>query len=409
MEKITVVDAMMGRGKTSAAIRYMTDHAGEKRFLYVTPYLSEVDRVCERCDFDEPDDTITSKSQSLREMMSFGINIATTHSLFTIMDNECLQLARDKHYTLIVDEEMPVVESIKVSTPDMNMIMRGLAHEEENGHIVWDNDKYSGAFSEYMEVAKGGNLYRCQNGFYELLNPERFTAFDEAFLLTYMFDGSLLKGYFEYFGIPYEVVGVESDELGVKFSDKPDEPPAVDYSGLIDIVGADECHPDQLNAIGDGRTSLSANWYKKRSIRNQDVKKLRCNLRTFFDRRMEAAGDKRIWTTFKSFAPWLYGPRNRYSTSYLPLNLKATNEYRSATVVAYLVNRFIDPTISRLFESRGVTIDADKYATAEMLQFIWRSAIREGNKITLYIPSKRMRTFLKRWIKAVSQGDRDAA
>lgn len=48
MNTITVVDARMGRGKSSAAIRYMNRYKDSKRFLYITPYLDEVGRICER-------------------------------------------------------------------------------------------------------------------------------------------------------------------------------------------------------------------------------------------------------------------------------------------------------------------------------------------------------------------------
>ena len=34
-----------------------------------------------------------------------------------------------------------------------------------------------------------------------------------------------------------------------------------------------------------------------------------------------------------------------------------------------------------------------------MLQFIWRSAIRNGEEIWVYIPSIRMRSLLKKWIQ----------
>ena len=34
-----------------------------------------------------------------------------------------------------------------------------------------------------------------------------------------------------------------------------------------------------------------------------------------------------------------------------------------------------------------------------MLQFIWRSAIRNGEEIWVYIPSIRMRNLLKQWIE----------
>ena len=33
-----------------------------------------------------------------------------------------------------------------------------------------------------------------------------------------------------------------------------------------------------------------------------------------------------------------------------------------------------------------------------MLQWLWRSALRDGKHIILYIPSKRMRDLLKAWL-----------
>ena len=47
IHQITVVDARMGRGKSSAAIRYMNENKGKRRFLYITPFLDEVGRICE--------------------------------------------------------------------------------------------------------------------------------------------------------------------------------------------------------------------------------------------------------------------------------------------------------------------------------------------------------------------------
>lgn len=43
-------------------------------------------------------------------------------------------------------------------------------------------------------------------------------------------------------------------------------------------------------------------------------------------------------------------------------------------------------------------IEEDEYALSEMVQLIFRSAIREGNPITVYIPSKKMRELLEDWI-----------
>ena len=45
---IKVCDAIMGSGKSSAAIAYMNEHPQQK-FIYITPYLEEAVRIRESC------------------------------------------------------------------------------------------------------------------------------------------------------------------------------------------------------------------------------------------------------------------------------------------------------------------------------------------------------------------------
>ena len=409
MEKVTVVDAMMGRGKSSAAIRYMNEHKDDRRFLYVTPFLSEVDRVCDRCDFDEPDSDRTTKSNMLKAMMRHGRNIATTHALFSIMDEEAMDLARENHYSLIIDEELPIIKTVKITDSDKELILKRLAHVEAEGRVVWNDLDYTGVFVEYAELSYSNSLFLLGDVFYAVQDPRKFRSFEEVFLLTYMFNGSLQRGYFDFFNIPYEVVGVEQDDEGYKISDKPDAPPPVDYSGLIHLVGAEENFKDSLNAIGRGKNALSKHWFEIRYRNHPDVKQLRNNLRTFFDRRTDSTSEDRIWTTFRCAEKWIYGQRGRFSTNFLPLNMKSTNAYKDATHVAYLLNRFVNPNIASLFRSKGIELDQNEFALADMLQFIWRSAIREGKPIDLYLPSKRMRDLLIGWMKATSEGGRHEA
>ena len=40
-----------------------------------------------------------------------------------------------------------------------------------------------------------------------------------------------------------------------------------------------------------------------------------------------------------------------------------------------------------------------------MVQWIWRSAIRDGDEIYIYIPSKRMRTLLINWMESLSDDE----
>ena len=78
--------------------------------------------------------------------------------------------------------------------------------------------------------------------------------------------------------------------------------------------------------------------------------------------------------------------------------MRATNDYQDRTSVAYLVNKFINPYIKQFFTTHGVKVYEDEYAISELVQFIWRSAIRQGKDINIYIPSRRMRQLLKKWI-----------
>lgn len=87
-----------------------------------------------------------------------------------------------------------------------------------------------------------------------------------------------------------------------------------------------------------------------------------------------------------------------YTKGFIACNLRASNKFKSRTAIAYPVNRYISPVFIRFFENNGVTVDEDGFALSEMLQFIWRSAIRDNKEINIYIPSSRMRNLLVGWI-----------
>ena len=64
----------------------------------------------------------------------------------------------------------------------------------------------------------------------------------------------------------------------------------------------------------------------------------------------------------------------------------------------YTVNIFLNPILVQFFKYKDVTIDQDKYALSEMIQFIYRSSIRNNKDIWVYIPSRRMRNLLNNYI-----------
>lgn len=67
------------------------------------------------------------------------------------------------------------------------------------------------------------------------------------------------------------------------------------------------------------------------------------------------------------------------------------------------MNVFMPLWEKKYLEQTGLEVDEDAYALSVMLQWIWRSAIRDGGEIWIYVPSRRMRELLENWIKEVSE------
>ena len=84
---ITVVDSIMGSGKTSQFIEYMKERPSEK-FMYITPYLEEVKRIKDEVGLVEPRPIKGSKLNHIRELTAQGRSVVSTHSLLSRFDLE---------------------------------------------------------------------------------------------------------------------------------------------------------------------------------------------------------------------------------------------------------------------------------------------------------------------------------
>ena len=403
LKTVQVIDARMGRGKTTAAINYMLANRGTKRFVYITPFLTEVSRVCEACDFDHPDnDSRLTKLTELKKLLHYERNIAATHALFYLLDNEATELIKEKKYSIIIDESIAPLSKISMSKKDLDTIAPKI-EIDGNGIVKWIEEDYEGRFDDIMLMAQANSLV-CAGGFLmNIMNPDLLAAFDEIYMLTYLFNGQIQKGYLDYFGFNYKIRGVKYVNGQLTFSDEPDSPPPMSLSSLIYLV-----NEDKLNDIGKARTALSVSWYGQHGKSSMEIKHLRNNLYTYFRRRCILDVNRQLWTCPKESMKKLLGSDGRFKSSFLQMSARATNEFKDRDQVAYLVNRFLDPNYKNFLMQRDVAIDDDLYALGEMLQFIWRSAIRDGKPITLYIPSKRMRTLFTDWLNEVSKGGESA-
>ena len=405
---VKVCDAIMGTGKSSAAITYMNDHP-EKKFIYITPYLEEATRIatsCSRLHFFEPKQKTEfngSKTLHTIDLVKRGENIATTHQAFRFYPQELLELVSGQGYTLIIDENVDVLETLDEDPADIQMaIDAGYISEirPDVFHLV--KDVYDGkTHRDLFRVLRTRDLIRMtgeskESFFYWQLPPELITSFDEVYILTYLFEGQSLHHFLEMYDIPYQFVGVEkTGDSEFRFSSSTEYVP--DYvqniHDMIEIVD-----DPKLNDVGEDDFSLSMSWFDKES---SDTSRLKNNLYNFFRYMCGAEAADRMWSTYRDAKSKIQG--KGYTNGFIPFNKKATNEYRNRTAVAYCVNLYMNVGQKLFYQNNGVEVDEDAYALSIMVQWIWRSAIRDGQKIVLYVPSKRMRGLLTNWMEEVSR------
>ena len=397
---VRIADELMGRGKTSAAINMINQSDDDEKFMFITPYLKEVERIKVECPskrFREPYPLHGKKLESIKDLINRGENIVSTHALFQKFDLEVIDMCRARNYTLILDEVTEVIEKYDISNQDFQILSEKFVDIDENtGLLKWrGNDDYYGKFTEEKRLCELNSLAYYGGSVMMWLFPiEVFDAFRKIYILTYMFHAQIQRYYYDYYQLPYKYIYVKGNsKKSFTFTEDITERNRddVDYKTLVHIL-----NDTKLNLIGDREYDLSKTWYD-RNKDNSTMKQLKNNLVNFFINKRKTKTALNIWTTFKDFKGILNG--KGYSKGFVPLNMRASNDYCERNSIAYPVNRFLDPGIKHFFMKHNVEVDEDGYALSEMLQFIWRSAIRNGQEVWVYIPSIRMRRLLEQWIE----------
>lgn len=395
---INVVDAMMGMGKSSSLINYINKSDSSKTFIYITPYLDEVDRIKSSCKnrcFYSPEIMDSSgKIGNIKKLFREKKDIVSTHALFINFDDEAIQLIKDNNYILIMDEVANVIKQLEITKQDADTLIEKYISIGEDGFIKWGVPEYTGKFEDYKKYCELGCLSMYGGKIMIWLFPiKTFKAFKEIYMLTYMFDSQLQKYYYDYHGVNYKYMYIKGNTYDTyEISETKDESnKGYNFRELIKIVDN-----KKLNNIGNNPYSLSSSWYTNNAgTRNMSL--LKNNTYNFFMNHCNVRADELIWTTLKDYKRELSG--KGYTKGFLSLNARATNKYQNTKAAAYLVNIYMNPFIKKFFSSKRISVNEDRYALSELLQWLWRTQIRKGKPITVYIPSKRMRTLLINWIE----------
>ena len=402
---IKIIDDIMGSGKSTWAINHIKQNP-DKKFLCIVPLLSECERFKEKTDIDIIDpEKWGSKWKNFRWLVENDKNIVTTHSLIKMMDLDMLELLKSKNYVLMIDECLDVLDTYKISKDDLKIIFNEkLVSLDEDGFLVWNEERkpYKGVYGDIKRLCSFKSLmgFKKENSD-ELARiimwnfpVDFFKCFDESYIFTYLWEGSIQKSYFDIHGIKYEKYMLDYDRQLIPHCKE------IEYEKRRNVADLINIYDGKFNKIGMkiGKSNpLSKSWYEDKRKKNRSIfSQLKNNTENYFRTVTKTKSIDNMYTVFKPYCKYVKG--KGFANGFVSCNARGTNEFKNKKSLAYLINFFMSPDIKQFVEHYHIEFDDNLFSLSAVLQWIWRSQIRDGNPIDLYIPSERMRELLKIWI-----------
>ncbi|WP_191569364.1 hypothetical protein [Paracoccus yeei] len=420
MKTIEVLDALPGTGKSTAIFQWMNERKGNK-YIYVSPLLTEVtdtideetkepiiarvnkDKVAKQLNFKSPEGY--GKSVEVLKLLEDGENISCTHALFLKMSEAHWQAIKDQEYILILDEEIAVIEKFTEGKKGDLPLLISLGECSIEGPyskviLKGNAEKFKAtSLNGVVEAAYQGILYtsktESQRDFLVTQIPvDLLLAAKQVIVLTYSFDGSILSRFLDLHGIKWKYFNIPLHKTNEE---------------VIRVLKQKINFKSTRAIEGISRFRLSASWYDgaERAKLQRVGDALRSVARTVPDERLLVTLPK---TNAEKGSRYVGNSKMRaISKSWLWAGTRATNDHADKNVVVHLYNRYPSANVKTYFHSHGFPIDDDQFALSEMIQFIFRSAIRKGESIDLYMASPRMKKLFQDWLDSAETDLLEAA
>lgn len=314
-------------------------------------------------------------------------------------------------YSIFIDEE-PTVEVAFKDSPLSNLpsldssdidTMRHkniISVDEKSNRITWTAEEpLKGIYRHYRDFFKGYVVYlskeayqhNLDNPFIIHIRPEMWSLFESVTVLSYRVKYSIFRAYCNLYQLPldYYHVSRDSDTFVEGYVEKK---PKGCKRLCICKDYLETFRNEEVNIKG-----LSYSWYNKTNTKGIKT------LRSYMDKciRNKPFGTI-LWTTYKPKKEALKIPKHGLNDkNWIACNTKATNDYKDRTAVIYGINRYMSPFKASFWQSQGIPIDMDNWSLNELIQFLWRSNLRDtysSDTVYVYIPSDRMRGLLEEWL-----------
>lgn len=402
-KEIKINDYPCGSGKTT---RMIEGFRPENKYLVILPMLTEVTRVIEGSkdiEFVQPhanDNEQGTKTSSLEAQLLLGSNIATTHEMYERLV-PMVKAGLLDDYDIIIDEVPNVVKSVtsksRTSIQEFYVDAGYMDVDVGTGLVrpthKWrqNQEQVSDTLSpKILKYAESGCLYLQDGEMFIWALPQCIlSAGNSVTVMTYKPEGSMLLSYLRKLGLSYEVSNdYQSEE---DFRTKAAELITIEDIGALSKL--------RLTYSGQEKGMSSSSYYSKVSRSLKNLK----------ERKLVGVGINNILVTCKKDAwlkasndnqpkPGVFAKNSRLKdVSWIANTTRGTNDFIHCSHLVYLYDQNINPVVARWLGDSSRAFN-DAYALTELIQWVWRSRVRKGEPITLYLPSPRMRRLFVEWL-----------
>ena len=333
----------------------------------------------------------SSARAHLSHLLSDGKNIAMRGGLFNTCDDAMLKAVWYNGYILVTHGDS-IFWTDKIGRYDSANVEEAI-RRKQLVPVARDTYMLSSAHRpDYVlgmlkipPITYNGRLLTTltaggRSGMYWSPQPYFISAFREAYLFHTMPAASSLAAYLQIFGVQSRVEGKGQNH---------------DFASLLHIVT-----DDKFNEKGEDAAAYTARWYLKEKSAIEDVGKDMRNVLLQVE-----SGEKSGLTAFampndiiRNLKDGTLRPVFR-GRGFPAVPGADCGDYSSARILCYCANTHFPMASAAYLRKNGVAFDQDAYALYHMLRFIGRSAIRNGESVTVYVPSKRMRGLLRNWME----------
>jgi|GEM_PF-2760526 len=233
---VTIVDAPCGDGKTTRMIKGLRP---DRRYLIVTPLLSECKRIIEdaaRTDSGFPgihiqqplsDGESDTKLKAIEELIQEGASVVCTHALYPGLV-DAIERGSLNDYDILIDEAINIARIYEgVDLGDWRQVFIGDRYVEVDpvdGRCTptekWDGcvNKQSRSleYSAYTYAKAGCLYYVDKTVLLWAIPPCLLLAGRSVTFLTYLSSGSMLLAYLDKRGIKYRVEHDKARDLAAR-------------------------------------------------------------------------------------------------------------------------------------------------------------------------------------------------